>query len=46
MKNNVIIQFIVLVLSVTAGQLLMKLGVSWLPQSGILGSVRAVVTNL
>lgn len=46
MKNNVVVQFIVLVLAVTAGQLLMKMGVSFFPQSGILGSIRAVVTNL
>lgn len=46
MKNNVVVQFIVLVLAVTAGQLLMKMGVSFFPQSGFLGSVRAVVTNL
>lgn len=46
MKNNVVVQFTVLVLAVTAGQLLLKVGVSFLPQSGILGSVRTVVTNL
>ena len=46
MKNNVVVQFIVLVLAVTAGQLLMKMAVSFFPQAGLLGSVRAVVTNL
>ncbi len=46
MKNNVLVQFTVLVLSVTAGQLLLKVGVSFLPQTGLLGSIRTVVTNL
>lgn len=46
MKNNVVVQFSVLVLAVTAGQLLLKVGVSFFPQTGILGSVRSVVTNL
>lgn len=46
MKDNVVVQFIVLGLAVTAFQLLLKLGVSYLPQQGILGSVRQVVTNL
>lgn len=46
MRDNVLIQFIVLVLAVTAGQLLLKLAVSYFPTSGFLGSIRAVVTNL
>lgn len=46
MKDNILIQWVVLVLAVTAGQLLLKLAVSYFPSSGFLGSVRAVVTNL
>jgi len=46
MKNNVIVQFTVLGLAVTAFQLLLKLLVSYFPQQGILGSIRQVVTNL
>lgn len=46
MKDNVVVQWIVLGLSVTAFQLLLKLLVSYLPQSGITGSIRQVVTNL
>lgn len=46
MKDNVIIQFIVLVLAVTAGQILLKLGASFLPQAGIAGSVRSVIATI
>ncbi len=46
MKDNVIVQFVVLGLSVTAFQLLLKLLVSYFPTQGFLGSIRAVVTNL
>lgn len=43
MKDNVIVQFIVLILSVKAGLILLKLAASYLPQTGILGSVRVVL---
>jgi hypothetical protein len=46
MRDNVIVQFAVLVLAVTAGQLLLKMGASYLPQSGFLGAVRTVVGSL
>lgn len=46
MKDNVVVQWAVLVFAVTAGQLLLKLGVTFLPTVGLLGSIRAVVTNL
>jgi hypothetical protein len=46
MKDNVIVQFTVLGLAVTAFQLLLKLLVSYFPTTGFLGSIRAVVTNL
>lgn len=46
MKDNVVVQWSVLVLAVTAGQLLLKLLVTYFPTVGFLGSIRAVVTNL
>jgi len=46
MWNNVIVQFAILGLAVTAFQLLLKLLVSYFPTGGFLGSVRAVVTSL
>lgn len=46
MKDNVVVQFAVLVLAVTAGQLLLKLGVSFLPDSGVLTPIKQVVSSL
>lgn len=46
MKDNVLVQWAILVFAVTAGQLLLKVLVSYFPSVGLLGSVRAVVTNL
>jgi len=43
MKDNVVVQFIVLILSVKAGFILLKLASSYLPQTGILGSIRVVL---
>lgn len=42
-RNNVIVQFAVLVIAVTAGQILLKMAVSYLPDSGIFGATKAVV---
>lgn len=46
MKDNVLVQFAVLVLAVTAGQILLKMGVAYLPDSGVFGAVKAVVGRL
>lgn len=46
LRNNVVVQFAVLVLAVTAGQILLKLGVSYFPSSGPLGAIRQVVGSL
>lgn len=43
LRNNVIIQFAVLVLAVTGGQILLKIGVAYLPDSGVFGATKAVV---
>jgi hypothetical protein len=45
-RNNVVVQFAVLVLAVTAGQLLLKLGVSYLPDVGIGGAFKQVIGKL
>ena len=45
-KNNVVVQFAVLVLAVTAGQLLLKLGASYLPDAGIPGAFKQVIGKL
>jgi hypothetical protein len=45
-KNNVVLQFIILVLAVTAGQILLKMAVAWLPSAGFLGSIKQVVGAL
>jgi hypothetical protein len=46
LKNNVVVQFAVLVIAVTAGQILLKMAVSYLPDSGIFGATKAVVGKL
>lgn len=46
MKDNVLVQFAVLVLAVTAGQLLLKLGVSFLPENAMFSPVKQVVSAL
>jgi hypothetical protein len=46
MRDNAIVQFAVLVLAVTAGQILLKIGVSYLPDSGVFGATKAVVGKL
>lgn len=46
MRDNPLAQFVVLVLSVTAGQLILKMGASYLPGAGFLGAVKAVVASL
>ncbi len=46
LRNNVLVQFAVLVLAVTAGQILLKMGVAYLPDSGIFGATKAVIGKL
>lgn len=46
MKDNVLVQWAVQGLSVTAFIVLLKLLVTYLPTVGFLGSIRAVVTNI
>lgn len=46
LRNNVIVQFAVLVLAVTAGQILLKIGVSYLPDSGVFGAIKINVGKL
>lgn len=46
MRDNVIVQFLILVLAVTAGQILLKFGASYLPGSGPLGAVKNVIGSL
>ncbi len=46
MRDNAIVQFAVLVLAVTAGQILLKIGVSYLPDSGVFGATKAVIGKL
>jgi len=46
MRDNPLAQFVVLVLAVTAGQLLLKFGASYLPQNGALGAFRTVIGSL
>ncbi len=46
MKDNVLVQFAVLVLAVTAGQILLKMGVAYLPDNGVFGALKAVVGRL
>jgi len=46
LRNNVLVQFAVLVLAVTARQILLKMGVAYLPDSGIFGATKAVIGKL
>lgn len=46
MKDNVVVQWAIIVLAVTAGQLLLKVLAGYLPSVGVLGSVRAVILNM
>jgi hypothetical protein len=43
LRNNVVVQFAVLVIAVTAGQILLKMAVAYLPDSGIFGATKAIV---
>lgn len=45
LRNNVVVQFAVLVLAVTAGQILLRAGAAYLPASGPIGAVRAVLVK-
>lgn len=46
MKDNALFQFAILVLAVTAGQLLLKFGASYLPSAGPLGALKTVIGSL
>lgn len=46
MKDNVVVQFAVLVLAVTAGQLLLKLAIGALPDNAYSTPVKQVVAAL
>jgi calcineurin-like phosphoesterase len=45
-RNNRVVQFAVLVLAVTAGQILLKMGVAYLPDTGFFGATKAVIGKL
>lgn len=46
MRDNVVVQFAILVLAVTAGQLLLKVAVSYLPDVGVPGAFKQVIGKL
>lgn len=46
MRDNAVVQYFIQILSVIAGILLVKMMVSFLPNSGFLGSVKAVVASV
>lgn len=46
MKDNQLVQFAILVLAVTAGQLLLKLGVSFLPDKSFFSPIKQVIASL
>lgn len=46
MRDNRVVQFAVLVLAVTAGQLLLKMGASYLPGQGFPGAIKSVIGSL
>ena len=46
LRNNRVAQFAVLVLAVTAGQILLKMLVAYLPDTGFFGATKAVVGKL
>jgi len=46
LRDNPVVQFAVLVLAVTAGQILLKMGAAYLPDSGIFGATKAVIGKL
>ena len=43
LRNNVVVQFAVLVLAVTAGQILLKMGAAYLPANGVFGAIKHVL---
>jgi hypothetical protein len=43
LKDNVVVQFAVLVIAVTAGQVLLKMGAAYLPSNGVFGAVKSVL---
>jgi hypothetical protein len=46
LRNNRVAQFAVLVLAVTAGQILLKMAVAYLPDAGFFGATKAVIGKL
>jgi len=46
LKDNPLVQFAILVLAVTGGQILLKFGVSFLPDGGPLGAIKQVVASI
>ncbi len=46
LRDNVIAQFVVLVLAVTAGQLLLKMAVSYIPDGSFAHPLKTVVGSL
>ena len=47
LRNNRVVQFAVLVLAVTAGQILLKLAVAQIPSdSGVFGALKAVIGKI
>lgn len=46
MKDNPLVQFAVLVLAVSGGQILLKFGAAYLPDGGPLGAVKHVIAGI
>jgi len=45
MRDNPLVQFAILVLAVTGGQILLKFGAAFLPDGGPLGAVKHVLAG-
>lgn len=46
MKDNALIQFAILVLAVTAGQVALKFGAGFLPDKGPAGALKTVIAKV
>ena len=46
MKDNALVQFAILVLAVSAGQIALKFAGGFLPETGIPGSLKSIIAKL
>lgn len=46
MRDNRLVQYVILILAVAAGLAMLKFGASFLPENGFLGAIKTVIVSL